>query len=106
MTPYYVNNAGDDGDGTLGNPWNNVAGHIDTLAAGDRMLIFGNVSAPARIYNEPQILCAANGTQADVITIKPYAVAENGKRFLLHTPGPREPAVSYTVVAPWTARLK
>ena len=74
MTYYYVDNeVGGPGTGTLLDPWDDIASNIDTLAASDTMFIMGNAVVTPRIYNEPEILCAANGTQADPIVIRPYA---------------------------------
>lgn len=73
---YYVDNSGGDGTGTFLNPWNNIGGHVDDLAAGDIMYVRGNVFAPNRIYNEAGIdidsgVCAS-GTPGNPITIQSY----------------------------------
>lgn len=73
MADYYVDNSGADGDGSFGSPWNNIAGHIVDLAAGDTMYIRGDVSAPGRIYTEHiDTSDGVNGTSANPITLQPY----------------------------------
>lgn len=69
---FYVDNSGADGVGTIGNPWNNIAGHVDDLAAGDTMHVRGNASPPARIYTEAKINPTVNGSSGSRITLQPY----------------------------------
>jgi len=71
MAEYYVDNAGADGTGTFANPWNNVAGHVNDLSAGDTMYIRGD-AAPGRVYTESPIAPTVSGTSGNPITIKPY----------------------------------
>lgn len=76
MANYYVDNSGPDGDGSFGNPWNNIAGHVDDLSPGDVMYLRGNVAPPGQIYAEDVVVSAAvgcvDGTAANPITITTY----------------------------------
>jgi len=71
---YYTDNSGDDGDGSIGDPWNNVMGHVDELGAGDTMYIRGNESLPVRIYTEACIDLAGcnDGTASLPIAVQAY----------------------------------
>ena len=69
---YYVDNSHSDGAGSRDNPWNNIAGHVHSLSAGDTMFVRGD-SPGTRTYSEAQILIAVSGSSDKPITIRPYA---------------------------------
>lgn len=71
MTIYHVDNAGADGNGSEGSPWNNIAGHVAVLAPNDLMYIHGDVGSH-RIYTEAPIVLNNSGSATYPITIRPY----------------------------------
>jgi hypothetical protein len=54
MAAYYVDNSGSDGVGSRDDPWNNIAGHIHSLSAGDTMYVRGNTSRKRCLYAVPR----------------------------------------------------
>ena len=68
MTTYYVDSAsGTDGDGSFGDPWNNINGHINSLSSGDVLEMRGtNDSGSRRVYTEAVTITA------DGVTLKTY----------------------------------
>jgi len=79
---YYVDNSGADGDGSIGNPWNNIAGHTADLSAGDTMHVRGD-SPGSRIYVESPIVCEIVGSSGSRVTLKAYT----GEGVTIKTPG-------------------
>lgn len=83
---YYVDNqATTEGNGSLENPWDNIAGHVDDLAPGDTMCVRGDPSAPGRVYTEAEIHPTVSGTSGNLITVKPYT----GEHVIIQTTGTR-----------------
>jgi polygalacturonase len=72
MAKYYVDNSRSDGDGSFSSPWNNIAGHIGALRAGDTMYVRGNVGSE-RVYTEHKIVPSAGGRKGSPIVLRPYA---------------------------------
>jgi hypothetical protein len=68
---YYVDNSGSDGVGSRDDPWNNIAGHINSLSAGDTMFVRGD-SPGTRTYNEAQIRITVNGSAGNPITLQAF----------------------------------
>jgi hypothetical protein len=87
-THFVDNQASADGDGSPGRPWDNIAGHVDDLEAGDVMCVRGDLSAPGRVYTEPTIFLdedanTSSGTDEAPIVVRPYL----GEHVVLHTTG-------------------
>ena len=73
-THYADSNLGTDGNGSLAQPWNQVNGHLNELAAGDVLCLrgTGNAAAP-QIYSEALDLAGvADGTSAQPITVQAF----------------------------------
>lgn len=72
MTTYrYVDNSGADGDGSIGTPWNNIAGHVNDMPADSIMYVRGDAGS-ARIYTEAEINPTVSGSSGNLITLRPY----------------------------------
>jgi hypothetical protein len=76
-THYVDNEAAMDGYGSWGMPWDNIAGHVNDLEAGDVMCVRGDPSGSGRVYIEPAISLNANtgtsrGTEDAPIVIRTY----------------------------------
>jgi len=71
VAKYYVDNSRPDGDGSFTNPWNNIAGHIGALRAGDTMYIRGDVGSE-RVYTEGKIAPSTSGKKDEPIVLRPY----------------------------------
>lgn len=72
MASYHVDNSGSDGDGSLGNPWNNIGGHFNAdLSPGDTMYVHGDPVTP-QVYDEGELNFTVDGTAVNPITLEPY----------------------------------
>jgi hypothetical protein len=72
MTDYYVDSdVAGPGSGTFGDPWDDIETNINSLSAGDSMILRGNVGS-YQLYTESEIIITVNGTEANPITIRPY----------------------------------
>jgi len=77
---YHVDNeAAPNGDGSLDSPWDNIAGHVDDLAAGDIMNIH-----PGTYHESTTIRLTNNGTENAPITLRAYAADDQP---IIHAPG-------------------
>jgi hypothetical protein len=59
-THYVDNQVSTDGNGSLGMPWDDIAGHVNELAPGDVLCVRGDPSTPGRAYTGPPIVLDAN----------------------------------------------
>jgi hypothetical protein len=72
MAKYYVDNSKPGGDGSINRPWNSIAGHINSVNAGDTICVRGNEGS-ARIHRESAIIrITKDGSSGNPITLKPY----------------------------------
>jgi hypothetical protein len=78
LTTYYVNSdVAGPGDGSFGDPWDDINTNLSSLSAGDTMLLRGgNTKAGAQSYTEQVNIrssnSCANGTAVNPITIRNY----------------------------------
>ena len=87
-TRYVDNQASTDGDGSLNKPWNNIAGHVDNLKAGDVLCVRGAPSAPGRVYTEAEISLDTSGGTLSGTAESPIIVrAFPGEHVVLHSTG-------------------
>jgi hypothetical protein len=72
MASYYVDSdVAGPGDGSFGDPWDDIASNINSLSAGDMMYLRGG-SVSYQLYNESEINITVNGSSGNEITITPY----------------------------------
>jgi hypothetical protein len=69
---YYADsNAAGPGDGSFGDPWDDIASNVNSLSAGDTLFLRGG-SVSYQLYTESEINITVDGTEANPITIRPY----------------------------------
>jgi parallel beta-helix repeat protein len=72
MASYYVDSdVAGPGDGSFGDPWDDISSNINSLSAGDTMYLRGG-SVSYQLYDETQISITVDGSSGNEITITPY----------------------------------
>jgi hypothetical protein len=73
MADWYVDNSvGGPGAGTIGDPWDDLESNFGSVSDGDTIHIVGD-AAPARVYDEGEVVLSNSGSDGSPITVKALA---------------------------------